>query len=169
MNEITENKNVNPALKLNFISHGTLMCKDLAASRRLYEEFFGFEVVKPSDVSLWVRLGGDHVYVAVETQLAREPMPMLNHNGLDVSSDEEVKVCHEIVMEQADKWGFYRISKPRVQHGTFSFYFWDMDDNCWEIQSNPRGGYSWMFERGDQEGMGHMLPDFERPELDNEA
>ena len=156
-----------PILNLNFISHGTLIVKDLAASRKLYEEFFGFEVVKPSDVSLWVRLGGDHVYVAVQSPNDSSPMHMLNHNGLDVSNDEEVRRCHEIVTESAEEWGFHKISKPRVQHGTFSFYFWDMDDNCWEIQSNPKGGYGWMFERGDQEGMGHMRPDFERPALDS--
>jgi hypothetical protein len=40
-----------------------------------------------------------------------------------------------------------------------------MDENFWEILSNPKGGYGWMFERGDQEGMGHLKRSFERPEL----
>ena len=29
-----------------------------------------------------------------------------------------------------------------VQHGTHSFHFWDMDENCWAILSNPKGGCS---------------------------
>ena len=37
-----------------------------------------------------------------------------------------------------------------------------MDDNCWEILSNPRGGYSWLFERGDQDGKGHQARDYDR-------
>jgi hypothetical protein len=50
-----------------------------------------------------------------------------------------------------------------VQHGTYSFYFWDRDDNSWEILCNPPGGYSWMFELGDQEGRGTMDKNFQRP------
>lgn len=34
----------------------------------------------------------------------------------------------------------------------------------WEILTNPPGGYGWMFERGDQEGLEHMSRKFERPE-----
>jgi len=30
--------------------------------------------------------------------------------------------------------------------------------------ANPPGGYSWMFERGDQQGLGHLSRKFERPE-----
>jgi catechol-2,3-dioxygenase len=36
------------ALKLNFLSHGTLESRDLAFSRRFYEEFLGLEVVQTS-------------------------------------------------------------------------------------------------------------------------
>ena len=38
-----------------------------------------------------------------------------------------------------------------------------MDDNCWEILTNPKGGYSWLFEQGDQVGKGHLDKKFERP------
>src|SRR5262249_49469771 len=47
------------AIKSRFISHGTLGSKDLEASRRFYEEFLGLEVVRTSNVSLMVRLGGN--------------------------------------------------------------------------------------------------------------
>ena len=152
-----------PTLKLNFISHGTLEAKDLAFTRRFYEEFMGFEVVQTSKISLWFRLGGPHVYVAVQSK-QRSEMPMLNHNGIDVESEERVDECHKLVVRDAEKWGLHKISKPLVQHGTYSFYFWDADDNCWEILSNPPGGYSWMFSRGDQQGVGHMTKSFQRPE-----
>jgi hypothetical protein len=94
----------------------------------------------------------------------RSEMPMLNHNGIDVESEERVDECHRLVVRDAEKWGLHKISKPLVQHGTYSFYFWDADDNCWEILSNPAGGYTWMFERGDQQGVGHMTRSFQRPE-----
>ena len=152
-----------PTLRLNFLSHGTLEAKDLEFTRRFYEEFMGFECIQTSKISLWFRLGGPHVYVAVQSK-QRSEMPMLNHNGVDVESEERVDECHRLVVRDAEKWKLHKISKPLVQHGTYSFYFWDADDNCWEILSNPSGGYGWMFERGDQQGVGHMSRSYQRPE-----
>lgn len=153
-----------PTLQLNFISHGTLESRNLDFTRRFYEEFLGFEVVRASKVSIWCRLGGQHVYVVVQVAEGRKSsMPFLNHNGIDVASEEQVDECHRLVVRDAELWGLHKISKPMVQHGTYCFYFWDADDNAWEILANPAGGYSWMFERGDQEGVGHMSKAFERP------
>lgn len=155
-----------PALNLKFISHGTLEVRDLDRTRAFYEEFFGFETVRTSKVSLWVRLGGDHVYVAVKAPPGEKSvMPFLYHNGIDVESDAGVDEAYSIVLRDAEKWGLHDITKPIVQHGSYSFYFRDMDENFWEILSNPKGGYGWMFERGDEEGMGHLKRSFERPEL----
>jgi len=154
-----------PALNLRFISHGTLEVVDLEKSRAFYEEFLGFETVRASKMSLWVRLGGEHIYVVVKV-IKKEKMPFLNHNGIDVSTDAEVDEAYAITVRDAEKWGIHGITKPALQHGTYSFYFYDADDNCWEILSNPPGGYGWMFERGDQEGLGHLKKSFERPDLD---
>jgi catechol 2,3-dioxygenase-like lactoylglutathione lyase family enzyme len=154
-----------PALKLNFLSHGTLESRDLEATRKFYEEFLGLEVHRTSPISLMARLGGQHVYAVVQSKNPG-PMSLLNHNGLDVETKSEVDECYRIACEQAEKWGLHKISKPIAQHGTYSFYFWDMDDNCWEILTNPRGGYTWIFEKGDLEGKGHMDKSFHRPGMD---
>ncbi len=153
-----------PTLKLKFISHGTLESRDLERTRRFYEQFLGFEVVRSSSVSIWCRLGGEHVYVVVQVPGQRKgEMPFLNHNGIDVETEDEVDECHRLAVRDADLWGLHKISTPQVQHGTYSFFFYDADDNAWEILANPKGGYSWMFERGDQQGAGHLRKDFERP------
>ena len=141
-----------PTLKLKFLSHGTLESKDLDFTRKFYEEFMGFEVIRPAKISLWIRLGG------------KSEMTFLNHNGVDVETEDDVDECHRLVVRDAEKWKLHKISKPMIQHGTYSFYFWDCDDNAWEILANPPGGYSWMFERGDQDGLGHMSRKFDRPE-----
>jgi catechol-2,3-dioxygenase len=151
-----------PALKLNFLSHGTLESRDLERARKFYEAFFGLEVVRTSNTSLLIRLGGKHTYAVVQNP-KKAAMPVLNHNGFDVATEADVDRCHEIVRDQAEKWRIGKITKPVAQHGTYSFYFWDADENCWEILCNPEGGYSWLFERGDQEGRGHMARDFGRP------
>jgi hypothetical protein len=90
-------------------------------------------------------------------------MGLLNHNGLDVETQKEVDEAHRIVTEQAEKWHLKKISKPLLQHGTYSFYFWDVDDNCWEILTNPTGGYSWFYENGEMTGKGHHDRSFKRP------
>ena len=152
-----------PALNLNFLSHGTLESKDLERSRKFYEEFLGCEVVRTSRRSLLIRFGSDHTYAVVEQKKRKDVMGLLYHNGFDLETQEEVDEAHKVVVEQAEKWDLHKITKPILQHGTYSFYFWDMDDNCWEILTNPKGGYSWLFEQGDQEGKGHLDKKFERP------
>lgn len=152
-----------PALKLNFLSHGTLESKDLDFIRRFYEEFLGLDVIRTSPISLLIRLGGDNTIAVVLSKNKSDVMSVLNHNGLDLETQEEVDEAYRIVMEQKDKWNLHKITKPILQHGTYSFYFWDNDDNCWEILTNPKGGYGWLFEKGDLEGKGHQDKKFERP------
>ncbi len=41
-----------PALNLNFLSHGTLISKNLDATREFYTEFFGLDVIRTSKISL---------------------------------------------------------------------------------------------------------------------
>jgi hypothetical protein len=39
-------------------------------------------------VSIWCRLGGNHIYVVVEVPASRKAeMPFLNHNGVDVATE----------------------------------------------------------------------------------
>lgn len=155
---------VKPALNTRFYSHATLEAKDIKRTRQFFEQFLGFEVVQMADVSFWARMGGNQVIVVVQSPTKKkEEMPFLNHNGLDVGTEAEVDEAYHIVKRDAEKWGIRKITKPVVQHGTYCFYFWDMDDNAWEILSNPEGGYSWGFELGDQQGVGHMSRKFARP------
>ena len=153
-----------PTLNLKFLSHGTLETRDLDFARRFYEEFMGFEVVRSSRISLWIRLGGLHTYVVVQAPPGKQlEMNFMNHNGVDVETEEQVEECHRLVTRDADKWQLKKITKPRIAHGTYSFYFFDADNNAWEILANPPGGYDWMFKRGDQEGLGHQSKKFDRP------
>ena len=64
-----------------------------------------------------------------------------------------------------------RAATTTARHGTYSFLFWDADDNAWEILSNPKGGYTWIFEQGDLEGRGHFERGFrhKRPDAKKET
>lgn len=163
MSEVSEEKAATPALNLNFYSHATLECSDIKRTRQFFGEFLGFETVLMSPASFWARLGGDQIIVVVKSTAATSEMNFLNHNGLDVATDADVDEAHAIVTRDAEKWDIRKITKPTVIHGTYCFYFWDLDGNAWEILSNPKGGYSWGFDLGDQTGAGHMSKKFERP------
>ena len=154
--------NAESLLKLNFLSHGTLESRDLDESRKFYTDFLGLEVIRTSPISLLIRLGGNNTIAVVENKKKPE-MPLLNHNGLDLETQDEVNAAHEVVTANGEEWGVHKITRPALQHGTYSFFFWDLDGNCWEILTNPKDGYRWLFERGDQEGRGHLSKAFERP------
>ncbi len=152
-------------IKSKFISHGTLGATDLEATRKFYEEFLGLEVVRTSPVSLFVRLGGNHVYAVVKQKKPRV-MDRINHNGVDVDTDAEVDEAWRACHEQGEKWGITKITKPVAVHGTYCFHFVDRDGNDWEILSNPKGGYTWIFDKGDLHGKGHFTKGFrhDRPD-----
>jgi len=144
----TVNRPKNPALKcLTFLSHGTLESRDVEKTRKFYEECLGIETVRTSPISLMVRLGGNNTIAVVQNE-RKAKMSLLAHNGLDVPTREDVDHCHRTLEELQEKWGIKQITRPSDQHGTYSFYFCDLDDNWWEILTNPPGGYSWMFTQG---------------------
>jgi ferredoxin/catechol 2,3-dioxygenase-like lactoylglutathione lyase family enzyme len=145
MAQITQKSTKPPLLNLNFMSHGTLEVRDLQASRRFYEEVMGFEVIQRAPVALLLRLGSDHTYVVVENRNARGT-GLLNHNGVDVSTEEDVRAAYETLVSVQDEYGIQRIDKPCLQHGVFSFFFADLDGNWWEILANRPRGYAVEFD-----------------------
>jgi catechol-2,3-dioxygenase len=136
-----------PRLKLEFLSHGTLECRDLEKTRQFYEEFLGLEVIRTGKVSLMIRLNSANT-IAVVYNPNKKPSAMLSHNGLDAASRDEVDRSYETIMAEKDQWGIQKVTRPMEQHGSYSFYFSDLDENWWEILANPEGGYSWMFAKG---------------------
>jgi catechol-2,3-dioxygenase len=134
-----------PLLRTRFLSHGTLEVSDIAASRRFYEEVLGLEVVQQAPMSLFIRLGGSHVYACVETKADRPEMPLLYHNGLDLASQDEVDDAYGKIRKVQEEYGIRQVTRPARQHGTYAFYLQDLDGNWWEICHLPEGGYSFRF------------------------
>jgi catechol 2,3-dioxygenase-like lactoylglutathione lyase family enzyme len=147
---ITDRATREPLLKTRRLGHGTLECVDLAKTRRFYEEVLGLEVMQLSPMSLAIRKDTNHVYAVVETGRANQSMSMLNHNGLDVGSPEEVDEAYETLQRVKDEYGIKIIQKPRHSHADHSFYFQDLDGNWWEIVSVRPGGYAKDFEEKEE-------------------
>jgi catechol 2,3-dioxygenase-like lactoylglutathione lyase family enzyme len=144
-----------PMLKVNRIGHGTLASRDIARTRRWYEEVLGFEVIQTSPVSLMIRKGTEHVYVVVQVPSFHQDMDRRYHNGLDVDSREDVDSAYQTILKIKDQYGVARIEKPGIRHGDYSFYFSDCDGNWWEIVHTRAGGYSLDFGDPERDLTGH--------------
>lgn len=143
MPAITDRSVKSPILKTGRMNHGTLACKDIAVTRRFYEEVLGLEVIQTSPRSLMVRKGTDHVYAVVEmtSTNVKPDMDMLNHNGFEVETPEEVDTAHATIKSIQEEWGIKKVMPPRTMHGDRTFYFMDMDGNWWEVVYAQPGGY----------------------------
>lgn len=138
-------KKIKPLLKTNCLSHGTVECHDLARARRFYEEVLGFEVVQTSKISLMMRHGKGTIIACVETR-RKTAAGVYSHFGLDVNDKAAVDEAHKLLTGARKEYGIKKITRPLFQHGTYSFYLIDVDDNWWEILENPKGGYNYVFD-----------------------
>ena len=142
MPAITNRTTKEPLLKMLRINHGTLHSQDIAKTRRFYEEILGIECIQTSPISLMARMGTEHVYAVVEVpDENKAPMNMLNHNGFEVNTTDEVDKAHEQIKSIKEEWGLKRVMPIQKQHGDHTFYFMDFDGNWWEVVSVRKGGY----------------------------
>src|SRR5438445_279997 len=123
------------------------------------------------EMSAWFGIFAPRGTPPAIVRLLNAKMQRCYHNGLDVHTEADVDAAWRLCTEQAEKWGLHDVAKPSERHGTYSFLFWDADDNAWEILSNPKGGYTWIFEQGDLEGRGHFERGFrhKRPDAKKET
>jgi catechol 2,3-dioxygenase-like lactoylglutathione lyase family enzyme len=135
---------VNPML----LSHGTLMCKDMAKSRHFYEEFLGLEVVRHARPAMMLRLRSGMYVVAVCIGERVPNQHVLTHWGLNVATRDEVDRAHAAALEHKEKYGIQKINKVLDRHGAYGFYFQDLDNNWWEIQHEARA-IDDFFDHGD--------------------
>jgi catechol 2,3-dioxygenase-like lactoylglutathione lyase family enzyme len=120
------------------LSHGTLMCGDLAATRRFYEEFLGLEVVRHAREAMMLRLKTGMYVVCVCRNEHLPDQHVLTHWGVNVATREEVERAHADAHRLKDEYGIRKITKVKDQHGAYGFYVQDRDNNWWEIQYEGR-------------------------------
>ena len=130
------------------MSHMTCEVIDLQKSQSFYEEMFGFEIVQLNPKRMLARLNSVAVIDIIETDTVVREHKMHNHIGFDVAGPEAVDAAREIIVKNQDKFGINVIHKVSGSHGTYGFTFSDLDQNAWQIEDYPRGGYFWMFEQG---------------------
>ena len=104
------------------ISHGTLEVKNLKASRKFYEEFLGFEVVRHGITSMALRMAMRFHIICVEVGSQLKPVNLLNHWGVDVASRKEVDEAYANAIKFQEHFKIRKVMPPQDQHGVYSFY-----------------------------------------------
>ena len=135
-------------LKPQLMSHMTCEVIDIDKSQALYENMFGIECVRLGPKRMLGRLNSVAVIDFIETDTEIREHKMHNHIGFDVAGPEIVDAAREVITENRDRYGFEVIHKTSGSHGSYGFTFSDLDNNAWQIEDYPRGGYYWMFEQG---------------------
>ena len=150
----------NPVLRPLILSRGTLLTADLGRARMFYEEFLGLEckqmeggrmLVRDTDPAhLRHRNGGPYWVMDVKQAEGLVTTNLFKHWGIDVASSADVDRVHAFAAAHKERLGLRAVRKPRMQHGTYSFYLQDFDSNWWEVECRPPGeATDEVFERGD--------------------
>jgi catechol 2,3-dioxygenase-like lactoylglutathione lyase family enzyme len=132
-----ENALVKPALLVG----GTMVARDLARSRRFYEEFCGLEVVRHKPNALLLRDSTHrrtqlYWYIEIYQRDAIDrPQHVLNHWGIDLPDAAAVDRCHALTLEHQETFRIKKVQRVQVQHGAYAFYICDLDDNWWEFEA----------------------------------
>ena len=135
-------------LKPRLMSHMTCEVINMDKSQAFYEEMFGLECVRLSQKRMLGRLNSIAVIDFIETNTGIREHKMHNHIGFDVAGPEIVDAARETIISNQNRFGFEVIHKTSGSHGSYGFTFSDLDNNAWQIEDYPRGGYYWMFEQG---------------------
>ncbi len=147
-----EPRNSSAVVKPYLLSHGTLECVSLKASRRFYEEFLGLECVRHGKISMLIRCGMKWHIVAVQVRNNVHPTHLLNHWGVEVRSREEVDQAWFDASRLKDEYGIRKVQKPGLQHGVYGFYLQDLDQNWWEIAYTSNFRHDDHYRAGDRFG-----------------
>lgn len=150
----------NPVLRPRILSRGTLMTTDLSRARAFYETFLGLEcrdagsgrmLVRDTDPALIRhRSGGPYWVMDVKQVEGNVTTNLFKHWGIDVASAADVDKVHAFAAANKERLGLRTVRKPRMQHGTYSFYLEDFDGNWWEVECRPPGeATDEVFARGD--------------------
>ena len=149
------------AAGISAVIAGTMVSSDLDRARTFYEDFLGLECVRYAPDRLLVRdrISGEQmeqgerggfVIDVRKVDEVQHPQSLLNHWGLSVDSIEEVDRIRAIALAESEKYGIYKVNPITKMHGSYQFYFIDMDNNWWEIEYRMHGRSNEMvFEAGD--------------------
>ena len=134
------------------LSHGTVECTDMVATRRFYADFLGLDSHRPFREAQYIYRGGPWtvVCVCVDGGEGKE-QPVDNHFKITVGTADEVDAAHAAAVENRELFGIEQIRDVVEQDGRRGFLLQDLNHSWWEITDIDQGYYDRIFDEGDVE------------------
>lgn len=141
---------ITPLLQNDTLSHGTVECSDMVATRRFLVEFLGLDIHRPVKEAQYMYKGGPWtvVCVCVDGGEAKDQKPD-NHFKLAVGSAAEVDAAHAAAIQLQDQYGIRKVGELTAHDGLRAFQLQDLNYTWWEIVNVTQAHYEALFDRGD--------------------
>ncbi len=132
------------------LSHGTVECADMVATRRFYTHFLGLDIHRPVREAQYIYRGGPWSVVCVHVDGGdAKDQPQDNHFKLAVDTAEEVEAAHAAALATRDEYGIKRIEDVAELAGRHAFRLQDLNFTWWEITNVDQSYYEALFDAGD--------------------
>lgn len=166
---------IDPAC-LSHLVAGRFVTTDLSRTRQCLEQFFGMECATYASGRMLARDRRAKFLMSTEsarffvfdieqvTEIAW-PQAMTNHWGFSVGSEQEVDRIQSIAVTRAEEFGFRKVNRASNLHGSYGFYFYDVDNNWWEVEYRKGVTNDLMFSRGDWDAEGRDSFPIANPDL----
>ncbi|WP_069865789.1 VOC family protein [Pseudomonas citronellolis] len=149
-------RSTNPAIRTTHLFCGTLLARDLAKTRRFYEEILGLECVELGPDRLLARPASpgesaprrfmNFVLDVRQSNDIANPQRVFHHWGLELDSKRAVDQMHRMLTARKEELELKQVQECRFQHSAYSFYFSDCDSNWWEFQYLPPSALEQVFK-----------------------
>ena len=139
-----------PLIQNETLSHGTVECTDMVATRRFYVDFLGLDIHRPFREAQYIYRGGPWTVVCVCVDGGEgKDQPPDNHFKLTVGSSAEVEAAHAAALEHAALYGIRKVEDVVTRHGHSAFLLQDLNHSWWEITDTDQTYYDALFDAGD--------------------
>jgi hypothetical protein len=133
------------------LSHGTVECSDMVATRRFLTEFLGLDIHRPVKEAQYMYKGGPWtvVCVCVDGGEAKD-QSQDNLFKLAVATPGEVDAAHDAAERLREQYGIRKVDPVTERGGLRSFRLQDLNYTWWEIVNTDLAYYDDLFDRGDR-------------------
>lgn len=130
------------------LSHGTLECSEIVATRQFFREFLGVQTLRHGPPSFVTWRGQPSFFIAcVEAGDQTKPQGLENHWELAVDTEEEVLAAHAAASREGEAWGIRYVSPLGTLDGFPWFCLQDFNGNYWGISTRSREWLEAVFAR----------------------
>ena len=132
------------------LSHGTVECTDIVATRRFYTDFLGLDVHRPVSEAQYIYRGGPWSVVCVRVDGGEaKDQAEDNHFKLAVDTPDEVDAARAAALATRDQYGIKQVGEVTDANGVRAFRLQDLNHTWWEITNLDQAYYDAVFDAGD--------------------